>query len=261
MFNKLSEMSMAIDGAEILEVHPDEVYSVKQVRTEFSESEIEQLADSIQEQGQLQPCIVYPKDNNGYRLHVGERRWRATKIRGLTLKIVVEPRLSHLSQQDQMTGQLTENLQRENLNPKEIAASIATLMNDFGMKGGEIAKKLGKPGSWVTRYAALNVMPSRIEQEVYVNQGIRDAETLYQLIKLWGKNQAAAERLIDSGQLSRKAISQAAKGDDVVPFTSQAGSGSASAPQETQEEIQEKTQEETPGPQGEISTSTQSKAT
>lgn len=235
MFDKLSDLSNAIDGVEILTLHPDEMYSDKQVRTVFDEEYINELADSMENQGQLQPCKVYPKDSKGYKIHIGECRWRAAKLRGLTLQVVVDERLASMGGQEKKLSQLSENLQRNNLKPLEVAVTLKELADEFNLNNTELAKAVSKPPSYVTRHLALMDMPPIIREAVYEAQGVRDAETLYQLIKLWKKNKAAAEQLIINGMVTRRAVQEASKGDVVPLKQPEASSADPQEPEPEQE--------------------------
>ena len=100
-----------------------------QPRRVFQEEAIAQLAQSIRDQGVLQPILVVPGDHGRYRIVAGERRWRAARMAGLeTVPCVVRD----LDVVQQMEIALIENLQREDLNPIEVAQGIRGLMQHCG---------------------------------------------------------------------------------------------------------------------------------
>lgn len=118
-----------------------------QPRREFSEQEIQELADSIRQKGILQP-ILLRKHGDGYQIVAGERRFRAMQRLGRT-EIQAQVR-DQLSDRDMMEMALIENLQRVQLNPIEEAMAFEALINECGVTHEEIAEQLGKSRSAVT---------------------------------------------------------------------------------------------------------------
>jgi len=118
-----------------------------QPRREFSDQEIQELADSIKMKGLLQP-ILLRKHGEGYQLVAGERRFRAMQRLGRT-EIPAQVR-EHLSDRDMMEMALIENLQRVQLNPIEEALAYESLINEVGATHEEIAEQLGKSRSAIT---------------------------------------------------------------------------------------------------------------
>ncbi len=112
-----------------------------QPRKDFSAESLAELADSIREQGIVQPLIVRVVGSS-FELIAGERRWRAAQLAGLTEAPVVE-RIA--TDREVLELALIENLQRENLNPVEEALGYAQLGELFRLTQEEIAKKVGKP--------------------------------------------------------------------------------------------------------------------
>ena len=100
-----------------------------QPRRAFSEESIAQLAQSIREQGLLQPILVVPMNGGRYRIVAGERRWRAARMAGLDRVPCI---IREMDVPTQMEIALVENLQREDLNPIEAAQGIQTLMRQCG---------------------------------------------------------------------------------------------------------------------------------
>jgi ParB family chromosome partitioning protein len=126
----------------------------EQPRDAFDVEKLEELSLSIKSNGLLQPIIVYrdPKTKDRYRIIAGERRWRAAAIAGLTeipalVRTVDRERLLELS--------LIENIQREDLNPIEIATAFHRLANQLGLSHEQIAERTGKERSTVTNFLRL----------------------------------------------------------------------------------------------------------
>lgn len=137
-----------------------------QPRLKFSQESIEELARSIKESGVLQPIIVVPEDNY-YRIIVGERRWRAAQRIGLK-KIPVLIRT--MPKEKQLEFSLTENLQREDLNPLEIALAYHKLIRELNYTQQEVAQKVGKDRTSVTNYLRLLKLPKEIQDYLGVGK-------------------------------------------------------------------------------------------
>ena len=125
--------------------------NASQPRKHFEQSALEELAESIRENGVIQPLIVR-KENGVFEIVAGERRWRAAKIAGLEKLPVV---IRTATDQDVAELTLIENIQREDLNPIEEAEAYEKLAERFGLTHDEIAKKTGKNRSVVTNQLRL----------------------------------------------------------------------------------------------------------
>ena len=112
----------------------------------FDEKALSELADSIAQHGVLQPLLVRPMMDGGYQLVAGERRWRASRIAGLTEVPVV---IKELTDSQVAEIALVENLQRENLNPLEEAQGYKELSDRYGYTQEEVANIVGKSRSAV----------------------------------------------------------------------------------------------------------------
>lgn len=121
----------------LTEIEPNK----EQARKHFDDEALTELADSIAEHGVLQPLLVRPLIGGGYQLIAGERRWRASRIAGLTEVPVV---IKSLTDEEAAVISLIENLQREDLNPVEEAYGFADLIKQFGLTQEEAAKRVGK---------------------------------------------------------------------------------------------------------------------
>jgi ParB family chromosome partitioning protein len=134
--------AMAPDDAKrVRDVPLDHIIpSPLQPRTQFVESPLDDLMESIRQHGIIQPLIVRPV-NGKLELIAGERRWRASKKLGLATVPVIE---REASDRDVLEMALIENLQREDLNPMEEAAGYVRLAEEFSLKQDEIAGRVGK---------------------------------------------------------------------------------------------------------------------
>ena len=112
-----------------------------QPRKTFDEAALNELADSIKENGVIQPIIVQRKGKS-YTIVAGERRWRAARIAGLKLIPAI---VRDLTDKQVMEQALIENLQREDLNPLEEAEAMQSLIKTHHMTQEQLSKKLGKP--------------------------------------------------------------------------------------------------------------------
>ena len=133
-----------------------------QPRKEFSEEKIQELAQSIKENGLIQPIIVRKSPVLGYEILAGERRYRASIAAGLSEVPVI---VKQLSDQDMMLHSIIENLQRENLNPIEEAKAYQSLI-DKSFTHSEIAEKMGKSRPYITNLVRLLGLPKHILTEV-----------------------------------------------------------------------------------------------
>lgn len=129
-----------------------------QPRRTFDPEALNALAASIAEHGIIQPLTVRPY-GDAYQIVAGERRWRAAKIAGLS---EVPVRVMELSDEQTMQIALIENLQREDLNPIEEAQGYQQLIDTFGMKQEDVAKKVGRARSSVTNSLRLLTLPDEI---------------------------------------------------------------------------------------------------
>lgn len=138
----------------------------EQPRKYFDTEGLKTLADSIRENGIIQPLLVRSLNDGTYKIVAGERRWRAAKMAGLTEVPVFIRDMSEL-QAAQLA--LIENLQRENLNPIEEANGYKELMEKFGMTQDEVAKVVGKARSSVANSLRLLELPQAVMDMVAKN--------------------------------------------------------------------------------------------
>ena len=136
-----------------------------QPRKQFSKNDLEELAQSIKEQGLIQPVIVR-KNEAGYELVAGERRLRASKASGLKKIPVV---IKDATDIELLQMSIVENIQRQNLNPMEEAEAYQRLMDEFNLTQEQTAKKIGKSRSAVANFIRLVRLPEEIKARLRDN--------------------------------------------------------------------------------------------
>lgn len=159
-----------------------------QPRKDFDEEALRELADSIALHGVIQPLLVRPISDGGYQLVAGERRWRASRMAGLTEVPVF---IREMSDRQVAEVALIENLQREDLNPLEEAKGYAQLMKDYSLTQEQVAKSVGKSRPAVANAMRILELPEEVLE--YVRSGklsaghartllpVKDKETLLKL--------------------------------------------------------------------------------
>ena len=138
-----------------------------QPRKNFDIEALNTLADSIRQNGIIQPLLVRSMPDGTYQIVAGERRWRAAKMAGLTEVPVFIKELSDIQAQQIA---LIENLQRENLNPIEEANGYKELMDRFGMTQEDVARVVGKARSSIANSLRLLSLPPIIAEMVSNNE-------------------------------------------------------------------------------------------
>ena len=137
-----------------------------QPRKYFDESKLQELAESIKEQGILEPLIVRRIDQ-GYELIVGERRWRAAQKAGLKEVPVL---VKEVEGRKALELSLIENLQREDLNPIEEAEAFKHLIEEFDISQGELSTRIGKDRTTITNTLRLLKLPLEIRNQLLQNR-------------------------------------------------------------------------------------------
>jgi ParB family chromosome partitioning protein len=138
-----------------------------QPRKEFSEESIEELANSIKKHGLLQPIVVIKdKSEDRYILVAGERRLRASKKLG---KEKIKAIVTDYTLEDLREYALIENIQREDLNPIEVALSLYELIKKHGYTHEELAKNLGKSRAYVTNMLRVLNLPDEVIEKLRKN--------------------------------------------------------------------------------------------
>jgi ParB family chromosome partitioning protein len=154
----------AAESQDVLDIELDHILPNRfQPRRHFPEDELEQLADSLRQNGLLQPIVVRRKGDGLYELISGERRWRAAELAGLgTIKALVR----NCSDDEAMVLALIENLQRDDLNPMETAHAYHRMATEFGMTQDVIAQRVGRERSSVANQLRLLHLPEEVQQLV-----------------------------------------------------------------------------------------------
>ena len=157
--NSENENEAAVDFmVPISKVEPDR----EQPRKFFNEDALQELAESIKQYGVFQPLLVQ-KEKDYYKIIAGERRWRAAKIAGLKeIPVIVK----ELSDQEIAEIQLIENIQREDLNPIEIAEGYRQLIDKYGFTQDELAEKISKSRTAITNTLRILKLDERVGQMI-----------------------------------------------------------------------------------------------
>jgi len=130
-----------------------------QPRRRFAPADMDDLVESIKSYGIIQPLIV-TRAGIGYELIAGERRWRAAKIIGLK---TVPAIIREVSEQMKLEMALVENIQRQDLNPIELAIAYRKLIDEFNLTQEELARRLGKSRPVITNTLRLVNLPMKIQ--------------------------------------------------------------------------------------------------
>lgn len=149
------ESDTRIETLPLREIEPDP----GQPRKTFDDETLAELSASIAEHGLLQPIAVRPKPSGGYLIVAGERRWRASRMAGLTEVPVI---VKDVTDEQAMELALVENLQREDLAPVEEAAGIRELMTRCDLTQEQAARKLGKSRSALANSLRLLSLPETV---------------------------------------------------------------------------------------------------
>ena len=136
-----------------------------QPRKIFKEEEIQQLAESIRQNGQIAPIVVRKLDDS-YELIVGERRWRASQ---LLKKDTINAVIIEADEKTSAVLSIVENVQREDLNSMEEAESLERLINEFSMSHEDVAKYISKSRAHVTNIIRLNDLSKFVKDHLRQN--------------------------------------------------------------------------------------------
>ncbi|CEN29489.1 MAG: ParB/RepB/Spo0J family partition protein [Lactococcus sp.] len=175
-----------------------------QPRIVFDEEKLQELSQSIKENGVLQPIIVRKSSIIGYEILAGERRFRASQLAGLT---EIPAIIRYLTDDEMMTLAILENLQRDDLTVLDEARSLQNLVTKQGLTHAQVAEKLGKSRPYVSNAIRTLSLPESILQLIEdkkISQG--HARLLLSLSQ--AEQQIAWASRIDREQLSVNALSQ-----------------------------------------------------
>ncbi|GBE33919.1 chromosome-partitioning protein Spo0J [bacterium BMS3Bbin06] len=135
----------------------------EQPRKVFTETALEELAQSVREKGILQPIILRKTETGGFYLIAGERRWRAAKLAGLKKIPAV---IKESTPAESLEIALIENIQRDDLNPVETAGAFQRLMEEYGYTQEDLAGRVGKDRATVANYLRLLKLPYEIKERI-----------------------------------------------------------------------------------------------
>lgn len=150
-----TESASSVTTLNLNEIEPNR----QQPRKMFDERALGELSESIAMHGVIQPLLVRPLSDGGYQLIAGERRWRASRMAGLTEVPVV---IREMSDSEAMELALIENLQREDLNPIEEAEGLKLLMDTYSLTQEQVAERVGKSRPAIANALRLLCLPEEV---------------------------------------------------------------------------------------------------
>ncbi|MBA4541925.1 MULTISPECIES: ParB/RepB/Spo0J family partition protein [Thermoactinomyces] len=186
-----------VHEAEITDLRPNPY----QPRKHFDDELLQELTESIKQHGIVQPLVVR-KSIRGYEIVAGERRFRAAKAAGLTKVPVV---VREFTDDQMMEIALVENLQREDLNPMEVAHAYQKLMKHLSVTQEELAERVGKSRPHVANFLRLLQLPPQVQDDVSRGTlsmgharallGVKDADLLIKLAEKVKKEKPSVRQL------------------------------------------------------------------
>lgn len=196
-----------------------------QPRKFFDKEALEELAASISENGLLQPILVREYGEGRYQIIAGERRFRASKIAGLTeIPAIV------LERDDYSAAQISliENIQREDLNPHEEALAYRSLLKEYNMTQEELSKKVGKSRSAIANSIRLLDLPEEILTMVASKElsaghartllGLNDKDNMLLLAQRAVEEDLSVRVLEDLVKIANKPSKPQAEVEEVIPL-------------------------------------------
>lgn len=203
-----AEVSVSADEkGRILKIAVEKIkVNPMQPRKKFTDFKLEELVSSIKEFGVIQPLIV-TKEGDVFELIAGERRLRASKAAGLKEIPVI---LRDARAREKLEVALIENVQRENLNPIDLAEAYKQLMDEFGLNQEDVAKKMGKARSSVANIVRMLTLPDEI-QLALIDGKLTEGHAKYLLGLESQEKQLSLFRRIMRGNLSVSDTNEVAK--------------------------------------------------
>ena len=154
------------DTADILRIPVDLIEpNPYQPRMSFDQEALEELADSIRTLGLIQPITVRKTSGNRYQIISGERRFRACRLAGLDM---IPAYIRDTNDQGMLEMAIVENIQREDLDPIEVAMSYQRLIEECSLTQEQMAIRVGKKRASVTNYLRLLKLPAKIQHDLKV---------------------------------------------------------------------------------------------
>lgn len=164
---------------------------VYQPRRDMSPEALDELAESIRNQGILQPIVIRPIGDERYEILAGERRWRAAQIAGLDLVPCI---IKEVEDEAAVAIALIENIQRENLNAMEEAIALQRLADEFEMTHAEVAQAVGKSRATISNLLRLNNLNDEVK--TLLEHGDIEMGHARALLALEGDEQTMAARTV-----------------------------------------------------------------
>jgi ParB family chromosome partitioning protein len=168
-----------------------------QPRTRMDDAALAELADSIREQGVMQPILVRPVDGGRFEIIAGERRWRAAQRAGLR---EIPALVKSVADDNALALALIENIQREDLNPLEEAQGLARLVDEFGLTHDAVAKAIGRSRSAVSNLLRLTQLAKPVQD--YLMSGALEMGHARALLSLPASQQGGAAARVVGEALS-----------------------------------------------------------
>ena len=154
------------DTADILRIPVDMIEpNPFQPRMSFDQDALEELADSIKTLGLIQPITVRRREGNRYQIISGERRFRASRLAGMDM---IPAYIRDANDQGMLEMAIVENIQRENLDPIEVAMSYQRLIEECNLTQEQMAVRVGKKRASVTNYLRLLKLPAKLQHDLKV---------------------------------------------------------------------------------------------
>lgn len=190
------------DTGRVMDISIDEISpNPWQPRRDFDEESLNALASSIRENGLIQPVVVRKKKDGTYELAAGERRWRASKMAGLTVIPAISKEYDDRSMAEMA---LVENLQRKDLNPVDEGMAYRKLMDEYGLTQENISQKVGKSRPYVANMVRLLDLPEEVKD--FLSKGQLTAGQARPLLGLESDAEKVqlARRIVKEGFSARK---------------------------------------------------------
>ena len=205
-----------------------------QPRTKMHKETLEELAESIKNQGVLQPLLVRERASGRYEIIAGERRWRAAQIAGLKS---VPVSIKKVNNNDAAKIALVENLQREDLNAMDQSRGLQRLQMEFNLSQEELAKSIGKSRSAVTNLLRLSKLDKKVQG--YLESGEIEMGHARALLGVDGNTQVAlaeeiiklslsvreAEKLVSKKRTTKKSTQKTTKDPNIISLEREISEG------------------------------------
>ena len=162
----VSQAEKPKDTSDILRIPVDMIEpNPYQPRMNFDQEALEELAESIKTLGLIQPITVRRKDDGHYQIISGERRFRASRLAGMTM---IPAYIRDANDQGMLEMAIVENIQRENLDPIVVAMSYQSLIEECNLTQEQMAIRVGKKRASVTNFLRLLKLPAKIQHDLKV---------------------------------------------------------------------------------------------